>query len=36
MHLPLRGRGVNITQPLEEMKQRKERIEMMNYQQKML
>ena len=36
MNLPLRGRGLNITEPLAEMKQRKDRIEMMNYQQKMM
>ena len=33
---PLRGKGVAITDKLHEINERKERIEMMNYQQKML
>ena len=34
--MPLRGKGVTITAALQEIHERRERIEMMNYQQKMV
>ena len=34
--MPLRGKGVAITNMLGELSERRERMEMMNYQQKMV